>query len=206
MLAVTDVDVFVLLNSVMQRYPKAKQPKLYYGLSAYFATSMQREHALVLDAKLMFSGVEPAPQFLVSDNIIHLDMLDAYLDTNPRKLPLYVMRRPNIIEEMLTSAANNDKHALSAMLSNFTPAVRPAVKQKVIEFLTNPKTKNFALPESMQPKRGRAVEYYLAASQADYSDLKADMRKDRPETYDGRYWKATIAKEAKKGTKDSKKG
>ncbi len=204
MLAVTDADVFVVLNTIMQRYPKKKQPKLYYGLASYFATSPQREHAIVLDATLMFTGVSPTPQQLVTDGEIDLDLLDAYLETNPKKHPTYKWQRPNIIDAMIKKAESDDKHALSAMLSNFTPAARPAVKGKVIEFLLNGKAKHFTLPEAMQPKRGRAVEYYLSASQADYTDLKADIAKDRPDTFDGRYWKAAIAKEAKKANKDGK--
>ena len=202
MLAVTDADVFVVLNTVMQRYPKDKHPKVYYGISAYLTTSTQKEHALVLDAKLAFEGVEPRPQNLMRDGKVDTDVLDAYLAINPKKLPIYTWRKPNVIEKMLNRVSSNEKHALSALLSNFTPSARPAVKAKVIEFLLSSKSNNFVLPESMCPKRGRAVEYYQAAIKADYSDLKADILKDRPDTYDGRYWKAVIAKEAKKKRAD----
>lgn len=200
MLAVTDVDVFILMNGVMQKYPRKNQPKVYYGLSSYFATSPQREHALVLDAKALFNEVEPAPSRLVDeDGVINWEILDAYLDTNPKKLPLYRRERRNVIDEMIHKAEANDKHALSAMLSNFTPASRPAVKAKVIAFLTDPKATRFSLPTEMQPKRGRAVAYYQAATEADYSELKADIQREKPEMYESRYWAKVIAKERAKG-------
>lgn len=208
MLAVTNIDTFVLANGVMQRYPRKKQPIIYYGLSAYFGTSPQKEHALVIDAHNLFAGVQPEVQFLVSKTgEIQWELLDAYLDTNPKRLPIYTFRKPNIINDMIQKASDDDKHALSAMLSNFTPAIRPAVKTKVIEFLTDPKVKKFELPQEMRPKRGRAVEYYNAAAEADYSELKADILLDDVELrdkYEARYWKRVIAKELAKGDKTQK--
>lgn len=199
MLAITYVDVFLLMNGLLQRYPKDKQPKIYYGLSSYFATSKQKEHALVLDAKVVFRGVTPTPlnPILVNEGI-DWKIIDDYLEIPARKLPIYKMHRVNIIDDMLSKASENDKHSLSAMLSNFTPVARPAVKQKVIEFLTDPKSKNFSLPVELRPQRGRAVAYYEEATKADFSELKADLLKERPETFQGRYWKGVIFGKVKK--------
>jgi hypothetical protein len=192
MLAVTDVDAFALMNGMFQRYPSGKQPKLYFGLSSYFATSPQREHAIVLDASLKFQAVDPVPSNPIENGVINWDMIDAYLDRPARKLPLYTLKRVDVIEEMLRKAADNDKHALSAMLSNFTPAVRPQVRERVIEFLKDPKGGKFELPEALRPKRGRAVDYYKTATETDFSALKRDILYDTPSTYEGRYWRAII--------------
>lgn len=201
MIAAANIDVFVLMNGLLQRFPNHRQPKVYYGLSQYFSESPQFEHAVVIDARLSFAEVVPSPQF-VSDETGAIDwiVMDAYLDTNPKKLPEYKFARVNVIDAILKSAASNDKHSLSAMLSNFTPAARPAVTQKVIEFLTDPdpNSKHFTLPESLRPKRGRGVQYYEAAVATDFSALKEDIRREHPQEYEARYWKKKIAKELEK--------
>lgn len=202
MLAITNVDVFTLINSLMQRYPRTKQPKVYYGLSNFLAMADQskadRHHAIVLDAEMMFMGVTPEPIRPVDTaGVIDWDIVDEYLETPAKRLAVYSYTRPNIIEEMLRKAGEDDKHSLSAMASNFTPAIRPQVKAKIIDFLRDPKTKRFVLPIELQPKRGRAVAYYQAATDADFSELKADILRDAPQTYAGRYWKKVIAKEGK---------
>jgi hypothetical protein len=204
MLAITDIDVFSVMNGLFQRYPTDKQPKLYFGLSSYFATSPQREHAVVLDAALKFTTVEPAPQFPVKNGVIDWDMIDAYLETPRKKLPLYSFKRVDIVEDILKKAADNDKHALSAMLSNFTPAVRPKVRERVIEFLKDPKSTKFELPDILRPKRGRAVDYYNTASNTDFSALKRDIQYEAPQSYEGRYWRAIIHGKPKK-TKGGKR-
>ena len=201
MLAITNADIFALMNGLLQRYPASKQPQLYYGLANYFSNSPQREHALVLDARINFRGVVPQPQFPVGDDgVIDWAIIDAYLDTNPRKLPVYEGLRVNVIDELLKEAASNDQHSLSAMLSNFTPAARPAVTAKVIEFLTDPdpNAKFFSLPEGLRPKRGRGVKYYEEATKTDFSGLKADIQRDNPSEYEARYWKKKIEKEREK--------
>ena len=205
MLAVYDVDVFLLYNGILQRYPKDKQPVRYYGLAMYFATSTQKEHAIILDAEQLFEGVTPSPPRAIVNGVIDWDAVDAYLDTPIRKLPIYTYKRPNVINAIIENASNNDKHALSAMASNFTPAARPAVKQKVIEFLLDPRATKFALPLEMRPKRGRAVAYYEEASNADYTDIKNDVRQFLVGNvinismlaYESRYWCRVIEKEHK---------
>lgn len=197
MFGLAKCEIFVLQNGLLQRIPNNKQPKLYFGISEYLATSERKEHALVLDAEEAFNALEPKPPLSIGD-AIDWEAISEYIDTPVKRIPDYRRVRYDPIAEMVTKAENDDAHALSAMLSNFRADVRPEVKNLVIDFLLDKKATTFVLPDRLLPKRGRAVLYYEAATKADYSDLKKAIAAKTPTKFEESYWIKVIDKERDK--------